>query len=100
MSSELKEASSKGFDFENLPERESTERKEHGENKRDTKFCFIRHPLGSGLVWGTPSDFKAKATDGFACQLFVAQYQDEGGGPRLLFERCKVKCLGPRRPRY
>jgi len=38
MSSELKEASSKGFDFENLPERESTERKEHGENKRDTKF--------------------------------------------------------------
>jgi hypothetical protein len=38
MSSELKEASSKGFDFENLPERESTERKEHGENKRGTKF--------------------------------------------------------------
>jgi hypothetical protein len=25
----------------------------------------------------------------FACQLFVAQYQDEGGGPRLLFEAVK-----------
>lgn len=100
MSSELKEASSKGFDFENLPRTRKHGAERARREQARYQVCFIRHALGSGLVWGNPSDFKAKATDGFACQLFVAQYQDEGGSPRLLFERYKVKCLGPRRPRY
>jgi hypothetical protein len=65
MSSELKEASSKGFDFENLPERESTERKERVTSRERENLAYHATTMPRNI--GTKS-VVAVASDG----LFVS----------------------------